>query len=566
MRESTIPSSRAEIMKKLLLLLICLASLSFSSLLWEASTNGAVTTKPVYFQNNIVIGSLDGNVYAFSPTTGAVSWKYEIGNDILDFTVFDGDLAAATTAGKISKLKSGGAEHWTLDLSKTNNVSYVYAIASNSNYLYAVASNGIYEISKSGSARLLYEVEAPTAIAVGSNYVIFAAGNKITRIDDKGNRQWEKELDSGNFWDSNPTIDEAGASVYIGALDNRLHAYHLTGGYERWNYLTEGWVLTTPLLADSMVFIGSNDGYVYGISTSGNLKWKTALPLAAVSKPEKGVMGGTSVIFIGGTDASVYALDMDSGATVWKGSANGRITSPLFYQSKVIFGSTDGTVYAYTTERACSIDSPIDGEYIGTKELVVSGKSVSETGSQTVEVNVNNLGWQSTDTESDGSWSIVLEPNDLTDGLNSISCRVTDSGGQESGTSFTTVSIIKDSSLPLDNFIITTSTTSPIEGEQFTIYVNSKEDGSPVDRFELTVQFGDSLQTYTGDKELNLTLYTPGTYYLVAKKTGFKDGTSAVNVSYAGFDPLYIGVGAVVLLIIVWTVYSRFIRKPPAEE
>lgn len=550
-------------MKKLLLVLLCI-SLSFSSLLWQSSTNGAITTKPVYFQNNVVVGSMDGNVYAFNPSTGSVSWKYEIGTDILYFTIFDGDLVAATTEGKISKLKSGGTEHWTLDLNQLYNVSYVYATDSNSNMLYAATSDGIYQITKSGDASLLYEVESgePTSLAAGPNYVIFGAGNKATRIDSNGNRQWEEELEYGDFWKSDPSIDEAGATVYMGALDNRLHAYHLTGGYEKWNYLTEGWILTTPYIADTSVFFGSADGNVYSVSPTGTLKWKTELPLAVVSRAEKGIMGGTEVIFAGGTDSSVYALSLANGDVVWKGSAQGRIGSPLFYQSKVIFGSTDGTVYAYTTERACSIDSPVDGTFIGAKELAVSGKSVSEVGSQQVEVNINSLGWNPADTEADGSWEMIIEPNQLNEGLNSISCRVTDGGGQESGTSFTTVSVIKDSTIPPDQFIITTSTQNIIEGEPFTVYINSKSDGSPVERFELEING----ETYTGSKELNITMDEPGTYDLVVEKTGFEDGRSTINVAYSGIDPLYIGVGAAILLVILWVVYSRFIRKRPPEE
>jgi len=550
-------------MKKILLLL-CLVSLSFSSLLWETSTDGAITTKPVYFQNSVVVGSDDGNVYALEPSTGSVSWNYAMEKDILDFTVFDGDLVAANTKGKIAKLESGGSEHWTLDLSAQEyNVTYVYAIDSNSNSLFAATSSGIYKISKSGEPSLLYGAESPTALAAGSDYVIFVSGRNITRIDDKGSRQWERRLEDGNFWDSSPTIDESTNSVYVGALDDRLHAFHLTGGYEKWNYLTRGWILSTPLVADSTIFFGSTDGNVYAIGISGgNTRWKTALPLAMVSEPEKGVMGGTSVIFAGGTDRAAYALDTESGSVVWKGSVSGRVGSPLYYQDKVIFGSTDGIVYAYSTERSCSIDSPTEGSYIGTKELVVSGRSVSETGSQQVEINLNEGGWEPTTTAQDGTWEAVIGPDRLSEGINSISCRVTDASGTESGTSFTTVLIIKDSSLLPDNFIITTSPDNPVEGEQFTVYVNSKEDGSPVDRFELAVNG----KTYEGDKAVNVTMDDPGTYTIVVEKTGFNQGRKTVNIAYEIIDPLYVVVGAVILLIVIWTVYTRFIRKRSAEE
>ena len=541
-----------------------LASLSFSFLLWEESTDGEITTKPVYFEKNVVVGSLDGYVYALDPLTGTREWRYETGNDIIDFTIFDNDLVAATTEGKITKLEKDGEKHWDVDLKEMFNVSYLYRVNSNQDSLFAATSEGIYKISKSGEVNKIYEVESPpTSLAVGSDYVIFAAGNKITRINDMGTKQWEEELPSGNFWNSDPTISESGSVVYIGALDNRLHAYHLTGGYGKWSVITGGWVESTPLLADSTVFFGSNDGNVYAVNAgNGNIRWKTQLPLAVISKPEKGVMGGVEVVFVGGTDASVYAFDMESGNTVWKGSAGGRVGSPLFYQSKIIFGSSDGSVYAYTTERACSIDSPVDGEFVGRKEVVVHGQSVSEAGSQKVYISINDLGWEEANTTENGEWKYIIDPSQrLIDGLNAISCRVVDSGGEESGTSFTTVNIIKDPSLPLDDLIVTTSTTYVVEGQEFTIYVNSKEDGSPIDRFELT--FDD--ENYTADKNLTLTIDAAGTYAVTASKIGFNDATKTITVNYAGFNPLYIGAAVVVLLVIAWLVYVKFVKKPKTE-
>lgn len=566
MRENTILCLKVEHMKKILLfVLVCLVSVSFSSLIWKASTNGEVTTKPVYFQNNIAVGSMDGNIYNFNPDSGSVSWRYQIGTDILDFTIFDSDLVAATTEGKIAKLRSGGAVHWTLDLNELYNVSYIYETGSNSNFLFAATSEGIYKITKSGDASRIYVTESPpTALAVGSNYLIVGAGNKLIRMNENGNVHWERELESDNFWNSNPVISEADNSVYIGALDNRLHAYYLTGGAgEKWDVITGGWVSTTPLLADSVVFFGSNDGYVYAVNAAnGNIQWKNQLPLAVVSEPEKGVMGGVEVIFVGGTDSSIYALEMQDGDVLWKGSADGRVGSPLFYQKEVIFGSSDGQVYAYTTERACSIDSPMDGEFVAHKEVVIHGQSVSEAGGQTVQVNINKAGWEDTNTSADGEWFLIADPGEvLFDGLNTISCRVVDSRGQETGTAFTTVSIIRDSTLPLDDLLITFSTNYIVEGQEFTIYVNSKSDGSPVDRFSLTIDG----EEYTSSKNLTLALGEATSYSYTVSKMGFDDYKGTVSVSYAGIDPLYIGIAVVLVLIIIWVIYSRFIRKPKVE-
>ncbi len=547
-------------MKKLLLLFTLLVSLSFSSLVWQAGAGGDILTKPVVFGGNIIVGSLDGEVYALNPDTGTVSWRAAVGNDFVDFSVFDGGLIAATTKGEIARIKTDGSKQWETSLSDFN-ITYLYGVDSNSKKVYVSASDGIYEVSKGGEALKLYDIEEGVTLTppkAGEDYVIFGAGNKLIKIDEDGRKQWEKEIDNHNFWLSRPVVGDS--SVFVGALDNQLHVYHLTGGYERWGYLTDGWILSTPFFDGSAVYFGSDDGNVYTVdANSGNLRWKAQLPLAVVSEPEKGSMGGVEAVFVGCTDGSIYALSADSGSVIWKGSAVGRVGSPLYYSKQIIFGSADGTVYAYSTERACSIESPKEGAYVGKKEVVIRGQSVSESGSQTVQVDINDFGWMSTTTEADGSWQLIIDPSqELIEGLNIISCRVVDSAGEESGTSFTTVSIVRDSTLPLDSFVVAQSTDNPIEGTPLTIYVNSRSDGSPVDRFDLTIDG----KSYSGDRNVSVTIPEAGSYTSTVSKIGYSDKTITINVQSAGIQIWQIAVGAVAVLLVVWIVYSRVIKKP----
>jgi len=551
-------------MKKTLLLILLFASLSFASLAWQTSVGSEVTTKLVYFEKNIAVGSGDGKVYAINPSTGAKVWNVPVGKTIIDLSLFDGELVSATTAGRIVRIEKDGKIRWELDLKKLYNTSYIYAIDSNSNYLYAATSNGIYRITKSGEGSKIYETrKPPTVLNVEPTYLLVGAGDTLIKLDLDGKKQWEKTLDFGNFWNSNPITSESFSMVYVGALDNKLHAYNLNTGYERWNVLTNGWVLTTPLLADNTVFFGSTDGNFYAVDAgNGDIKWKIKLSATSVSQPGKGVIGGKNAIFVGCTDGNLYALDMESGDVIWKNSVSGRIDSPLFYQNRIIIGSSDGSVYSFTVERACSIDSPVDGAIVGKKEVVVSGRSVSEAGPQQVYVNINNLGWTEANTSEDGSWMFIIDPSrELVDGLNTISCKVVDRNGEETGV-YTSVSVVKDPNAPLDSFIVTISEKLPIEDKPFTIYVNSKEDGSPVDRFALSIDG----KNYTGNKNITITLEEPGSYKLTISKIGFTDNVRWLNIARAGIDPLFIGIAGVLLLLAIWFIYTRFVKKVPGGK
>jgi len=546
-------------MKKPLLVFALLVSLSFSSLIWQTGTGGAVVTKPVVFGGNIAVGSLDGNVYSLNPATGSQVWKTAVGSGLLDFTLFDGGLVAPTTEGRIVKIKTDGSKQWEASLSSYN-ASYVYGVDSNSKNVYVSADNGIYAVSKGGAVSRIYAITEGVTLTrpySGEGYVVFGYGNTILKIDEAGKKLWEKKLEDGNFWLSAPMVGDT--SIFIGALDNRLHVYHLTGGYERWSRLTDGWVLSTPIFDGTSVYFGSDDSYVYSVySESGGLNWKTRLPLAAISEPEKGSMGGVEAVYFGCTDANIYALSADSGSIIWKGSAADRVGSPLYYNKRVIFGSADGFVYSYSTERACSIESPSEGEYVGKKEVVIDGQSVSETGSQTVQVDINGFGWQDAETGAGGAWQLIIDPSqELVEGLNVISCRVVDAAGEEAGTSFTTVSIIRDSNIPLDEFVVRKSTDSPVEGSELVIYVNSRSDGSPVDRFTLEIDG----KTYGGDKNATVTLTESGSYRMTVSKIGYEEYKTTLNVQPAGVQTWQIALGGLAILLLLWVIYTRFVKK-----
>ena len=52
-------------------------------------------------------------------------------------------------------------------------------------------------------------------------------------------------------------------------------------------------------------------------------------------------------LFVAESDAhAVVALDMESGAELWRFTANGRVDSPpTIYRGMVLFGSKDGRIY-----------------------------------------------------------------------------------------------------------------------------------------------------------------------------------------------------------------------------
>ncbi len=436
------------------------------------------------------------------------------------------------------------------------NVSTIYGAATNQKKIFVTADNGVYVIENDGSANRIssaINVSASPPLA-GSDFLIYGSGNELIRMRQDGLIQWRSKIKGGTFWTSRPAVDSG--SVYVGALDGALHAFSLSDGATLWQVKTPNWVMGSPLVKNGVVYFGSNDGAVYAVeSSTGTIIWKAQTSLAIDGVPELGVMGGKDVIFVGGDDKSADAIDKETGGIVWRGSAQGAVGSPVYYKNSIIFGAADKSVYAYTTERACSIVVPGEAAEVGIKELKVSGNYVSEAGGASVFISINNGEWIQTNTTEDG-WRYYIDPKtSFNSGLNTVLCKVVDSSGEESGETYTTITVNFDpNSAPGQMTVTAVQNTS--DASAYTIYVNDADNGAPIENFNMSV----AGKTYQSDNNISTKLAS-GEYIVLVKKIGYLDTTSKISVSGGGSSPVFLIVVLIVVAVIGQQIYTRFIKK-----
>jgi outer membrane protein assembly factor BamB len=169
------------------------------------------------------------------------------------------------------------------------------------------------------------------------------------------------------------------AAVTTGLAQNTFHGNNAhTGIYEspgprqlggvKWAFKAGGPIVTSPALADGVVYIAALDGHLYAIDQeTGKEKWnfKSRMPIA--SSPA--VIGGT--LYFVSSAGSLVALDIKTGQPKWvyaieyerkfearnlHGYPSAAQTipdvfdiftsSPAVANGKVYFGSGDGNVYA----------------------------------------------------------------------------------------------------------------------------------------------------------------------------------------------------------------------------
>jgi outer membrane protein assembly factor BamB len=143
---------------------------------------------------------------------------------------------------------------------------------------------------------------------------------------------------------SSPAV--ADGMVYFGSKDGHLYAVDIKTGRLHWKFETErgNWVVSSPTVADGIVFFGSNDDHLYAADTrTGKEMWKFEARDEVYSSPA--IHNG--VVYIG----TIYALDFKTGKEKWQFQAGREIfSSPAIDGSTVYFGGEHDDLYALDIE------------------------------------------------------------------------------------------------------------------------------------------------------------------------------------------------------------------------
>jgi eukaryotic-like serine/threonine-protein kinase len=165
---------------------------------------------------------------------------------------------------------------------------------------------------------------------------------------------------------SSPAV--AGGVVYFGSNDHFVYAVNAADGVKRWAFKTESRVASSPAVSDGLVYVGSYDGHLYALdAATGRQRWKFsfegehrfigrhlhgALPAAeAMPDPFDLFLSSPTVangmVYVGSGDGYVYALDARSGALRWKFKTGNVVhASPAVADGRVYIGSWDSFFYA----------------------------------------------------------------------------------------------------------------------------------------------------------------------------------------------------------------------------
>lgn len=174
------------------------------------------------------------------------------------------------------------------------------------------------------------------------------------------------KFETGGRVISSPVV--AGDVVYVGSTDGNLYAVNRQDGLLRWKFATRGPVSSSPAVHGGLVFASSVDGNVYAVdAATGQPRWVFATKgerrftapgiHGAIPRTERmpdpfdlflssPTVSG-DVLYIGSGDQQVYALEAATGRVRWT-FATGDVVhaSPTVVDGTVYVGSWDRNLYA----------------------------------------------------------------------------------------------------------------------------------------------------------------------------------------------------------------------------
>lgn len=169
---------------------------------------------------------------------------------------------------------------------------------------------------------------------------------------------------------SSPVVSNG--TVYVGSYDHNVYAINQLDGRQLWAFKTEGRVASSPAVYAGRVYIGSYDGNFYALDAkTGEERWKftfggehrfTAphihgrMPAAeSMPDPFDFFLSSPSIVndtlYVGSGDGFVYALDVASGALRWKFRTGNVVhATPAVFHDTVYIGSWDSYFYALNAQ------------------------------------------------------------------------------------------------------------------------------------------------------------------------------------------------------------------------
>lgn len=220
---------------------------------------GSLKASAGFDNGRVYVGDLEGKFYALDAKTGDLIWTFETLGEIHAAPNFiDGDILIGSHDATLYRVSKAGKKLWEFRIDGP--VNGAAAIAGGKTFV--AGCDSILHAVDIATGKSLGNVElggqaAATAAVVGDGVYVGTMTNQVLAIDAnvmKLTWSFEAKRRQQPFYSSAAVTDDL---VVIGGRDKRVYAIDRVTGKEKWNFITEGSIDASPVVAGGRVYVGS---------------------------------------------------------------------------------------------------------------------------------------------------------------------------------------------------------------------------------------------------------------------------------------------------------------------
>ncbi len=298
--------------------------------LWRYRTRDGVRSSALVACGIVYFSDYKNYIYALDRNNGTLKWEFNMSkyskvrlekeqiqsgfDDYLPSPALYGHCIIVCSLDPVHPLfaldAATGREKWKLKIKSGNYFYGSPSVCGNTLYTGGIYG-GIYAIDPStGKVRWEYKLSnSPVrySIVVGNDRTVFATTKNHIALaldGETGKLKWKSNVTENTWITGNPAY--AAGMLFTGSSnDKRIFALDGASGKTKWSYLTSGWIYSSPIYVEGIIYAGCSDRCLYALDAkTGKNIWKHELEAPVYSTPA--VENG--VLYVGCNDGYVYAL------------------------------------------------------------------------------------------------------------------------------------------------------------------------------------------------------------------------------------------------------------------
>jgi outer membrane protein assembly factor BamB len=326
--------------------------------LWKVTTGESVEGTPAIADGVVYVGSLDQHVYALGLKDGTEKWKFKAGPFKTPVGVHKGKIYVGDQDGAFFCLSAAGKELWKF--ATENEVTSGASFASlpraageltvaDDLIIFGCGDESLYCLDAAGKKRWQFRVPGGPVMATPpvADGRTFASGcdSKLHFVDLATGKE-SAAIDLDGQTAATPAL--RGDMLYVGTMSNQVLAIDVKKKELTWSFESEKRkqpFYASAAVTDKLVVAGSRDKRVYAIDrANGKEVWNFVTEGRIEGSP---VVAGDRV-YVGSTDKNLYVIELATGKELQRVTLDESILgSPAVANGRLVIGTTKGTVYCF---------------------------------------------------------------------------------------------------------------------------------------------------------------------------------------------------------------------------